>query len=803
MKLTELIACAPWREAVTYRDTWPHEYVLSERDGQRELLNVIYSRFQDGEGVDCRFFRLTNKYLFVGEFKYWFNSQWDGFDPDDDENVINRARLYRDRRDFVIHGGGNPATPASPRTTLQPRHGRIRCLVVGYSGNAEIILGTTVGACACRPQIRRRRTFMDNVISLEDLFYKRLFNVPDYQRGYAWGREQIADFLDDLEILTPNQFHYTGTVVLHRRADKGELADEGGNTYAHVDIVDGQQRLTTIVLLLDTVQKALQDPAVGAMPLAHGLKSKYIAGTDPNSQPLHKLTLNRDTKDFFRSYILKGDHAFQVSNAAHARLRDAQSQIREYLDQQTKSREATEKNEWLRKFQAKITKRLGFTLFIVDDEAEVGVIFEVMNDRGKPLSDLEKVKNYLLYVGNTLGFANPIADEVNEAWSLIFRQLMEAGLTRPDYEDQLLRVHWLSHYNARKKEWDGAKSIRRRFDLRKYQDKRPDLVKDVRDYVSTLRACVQPFGDAYRPQLQGAFATFSAGPAKAEAANWGTRLQRVGVLATFLPVLLAVRARWPEDAGKYLRVVKLSEAFAFRIYRFLGARSDYGESALYHLAYDIARGDVSFDKAITRFTQELSWRCPDATFHEALSAGGERVQVAYGKRYLRYFLYEYETYLAAAKDTVPKVAWEEVQSTVLKDTIEHVLPQTIKGKECWTERFGTHGNATHASLVHDLGNLTLTKWNDRYSNRCFQDKKGSLEAETTPYCYAKAPFYQEQELAGLEEWGPAQIETRREQLIAWAKVRWAVDFSDIQEPSPEDELTRFEDEEDSDVQEGG
>ena len=104
MKLTELIARAPWQEAVTYRDTWPHEYVLSEKDGQRELLDAIYARFQDGEGVACRFFSVGNKYLFIGDFKYWFNSQWDGFDPNG-ENVINRARLYRDRRDFVIQPG--------------------------------------------------------------------------------------------------------------------------------------------------------------------------------------------------------------------------------------------------------------------------------------------------------------------------------------------------------------------------------------------------------------------------------------------------------------------------------------------------------------------------------------------------------------------------------------------------------------------------------------------------------------------------------------------------------------------------
>ena len=639
---------------------------------------------------------------------------------------------------------------------------------------------------------------MDNVISLEDLFHKRLFSVPDYQRGYAWGPEQITDFLDDLEILSPERFHYTGTVVLHRRADRRQLEDEGGNTYAHVDVVDGQQRLTTIVLLLDTIQKALHAPAVAAVPLARGIRSNYIAATDPNGLPIHKLTLNRDTKNFFQSYILDGNHAFQAANAAHVRLREAQSQMWDYLDQHTKDRKGTEKGDWLRELQAKVTKRLGFTLFIVADEAEVGVIFEVMNDRGKLLTDLEKVKNYLLYVGSAVGFDSPIADEVNEAWSQIFGQLMAAGLTRPDFEDQLLRVHWLSHYNPQKKDWDGAKSIRRRFDLRKYQDRLQDLVGDVRDYVRTLRAGVLPFCDAHRPQRQGAFVSFPAGPAKAGAAAWGTRLWRVGSLATFLPLLLAVRARWPEDAAKYLEVVKLSEAFAFRVYRFIGARSDYGESALYRLAHNVAREAVSFEEAITGFTWELYWRCPDETFHAALSESDERVQVAYGKRYLRYLLYEYETSLAAAKGTVPKMTWEAVQSGELKDTIEHVLPQTIESKEYWTERFGAHGKATHARLVHDLGNLTLTKWNTQYGNKSFVDKKGDLGPETT-YCYAKAPFFQEQALASWEEWGPDQIETRRGQLLAWAKDRWGVDFSGMAEPSPEEELPDDEDEEDADT----
>ena len=51
MKLTDLIERAPWREAITFRHTWPHEYVLLQKDHQRELLEAVCERFRNGEGV--------------------------------------------------------------------------------------------------------------------------------------------------------------------------------------------------------------------------------------------------------------------------------------------------------------------------------------------------------------------------------------------------------------------------------------------------------------------------------------------------------------------------------------------------------------------------------------------------------------------------------------------------------------------------------------------------------------------------------------------------------------------------------
>ena len=108
LTLTELIAEAPWREAVTYRDTWPHEYVLTCKDNCADLLALIVERWKAGEGVKGCFFLLENTYLFIGDYKYWIMTPYEEFDLEEakvDDYVLNRAPLYRDRRDFVIQPG--------------------------------------------------------------------------------------------------------------------------------------------------------------------------------------------------------------------------------------------------------------------------------------------------------------------------------------------------------------------------------------------------------------------------------------------------------------------------------------------------------------------------------------------------------------------------------------------------------------------------------------------------------------------------------------------------------------------------
>jgi uncharacterized protein with ParB-like and HNH nuclease domain len=98
---------------------------------------------------------------------------------------------------------------------------------------------------------------MSTTLSLASLFSGRVFRVPDYQRGYAWEPRQVEDLIEDLELLQEGREHYAGTIVLHPRSDE-KLVDEGGVSYIVHEVVDGQQRLATLVIPLDCIRREFQ-----------------------------------------------------------------------------------------------------------------------------------------------------------------------------------------------------------------------------------------------------------------------------------------------------------------------------------------------------------------------------------------------------------------------------------------------------------------------------------------------------------------------------------------------------------------
>lgn len=241
---------------------------------------------------------------------------------------------------------------------------------------------------------------------------------------------------------------------------------------------------------------------------------------------------------------------------------------------------------------------------------------------------------------------------------------------------------------------------------------------------------------------------------------------RVGYTATFVPLLMAIRKRWPGQAGKYLQALQLCEAVAFRTYRVARYYSTYRQSSMIRLAHQIMQG-MDFSQAMTEIKSFYGGRGPRNAFENFTDP--REVQPWYGRGSVNYLLFEYESHLAKELGGPPRIPWNEVDSA---DTVEHILPQYMGNHTYWTSRFD---DEAHEKYKHDLGNLTLTKGNPQLSNHCYPKKVGT--PESTRYCYSRSLLQVERELpVRWPEWTRESIDQRRGRLLEWAKSRWHVDF---------------------------
>ena len=265
---------------------------------------------------------------------------------------------------------------------------------------------------------------------------------------------------------------------------------------------------------------------------------------------------------------------------------------------------------------------------------------------------------------------------------------------------------------------------------------------------------------------------------------WNSRLVRTRITATFLPLLMGVRKHWPSEPEKYLEVVKLFELIAFRFYRIADYRANYRQSQMFGLAYDVAHG-MDFDDAVRTIRQLYSDHDGYARRHFDDFVDSSKPRNWAWRGYLGYFLYEYELHLASAgfSELRPEVGWGEIRGR--RDSIEHILPQFIETRPGWRQHFDPDA---HEQYVHDIGNLTLTERNSAMSNREFAEKRGF---------YAKSRLFQELEIAQCDDWTMEAIDKRRAKLLDWAKERWRMDFSDIDEEIESNEEDQADNEDDS------
>jgi len=601
-----------------------------------------------------------------------------------------------------------------------------------------------------------------STISLDELLSSRLLDVPDYQRGYAWEDEQLREFWEDLDLIEPGRRHYTGTVVLRDRG--GSLQDEDREVLLeHFDVVDGQQRLATCTLLLDRVYDRLEALQDGDVPSGRRrLLTAVIRGVRRT-----KLQLGPDLQEFWHQVILQGRPLVDGAPlAAQRRLSRAAEFVEERLEEAgARCADDSEYRMWLRRLAGKVTNALQFTLYVVADDSDVGVIFETLNQRGKELTELEKAKNYLLYLASLLdqGPRQKLTATINESWRTIFANLGSAQLG-PAHEDQLLRAHWLATQNPRQREWEKIRSIKARFHRNKYRTSKALLFQEVTAYAHSLREA----SAAYRDIVTEGIESFAAyGTDAAEVRKRSRRLRQAGVVAIFAPLLIAARLRFPADGRAYGSVADLCERYSVRVFLINERRGNAGSTRLYSLAYQLHRGgDLS--AVLGSVAERIKFFAGDEETAAELRNPRRNWYVKFGHKY---FLYQYELHRLGG--AAPVYGFEHFTHGEFKaSTTEHILPQAPTS-DCWL----VFDPEDRALYTHCLGNLVLTNDNRVYSNYCFTRKRDGITdvSGKRSACYEISVLKQEQDLAAFSEWTPKQVRERQEMLAQWAMERWKVD----------------------------
>ena len=489
-----------------------------------------------------------------------------------------------------------------------------------------------------------------------------------------------------------------------------------------------------------------------------------------------RLRLGADLNDYWVNSVLGEQHVAVPDLVSGAkRLRSAA----EYFDGRIKALVAgvsvDEAARRLRDLQRRVTDGLRFLVYEVHDDAEVGVIFETLNERGRSLTELEKVKNYLLYLARQLPRAQQqdLAEFINKEWSGIFRRLSRLPARQ---EERLLRANWLATTNPDARQWQRTASVKERFPRSRYvpgADRlngseyfgtsvtlSDELYAEVKAYVQRLGACATFLAEMYDPAAE--YHAFTDGRSRVRIAT--AALLRSPVVALFLPLIFAARLRFAADGSGYADLIELCERYSARVFAICTRRSNAGEPYLWNRAQAIQwRHD---EQALADITALLLEYAPNDEVEENLRSPRH---AWYWRQAHKYVLYEYERHLSRADQDV--IAWEKLTDSGPRKTTEHILPQgPAEDSEWWT--FFTP--VQHQSLRHSLGNLMLTYDNSYYSNKDYAYKRGSVDLER---CYfSPRALRQEQEVAQQwAKWTPETIIERQNRLTDWAMTRWSVE----------------------------
>ena len=531
--------------------------------------------------------------------------------------------------------------------------------------------------------------------------------IPPYQRPYAWTKDQAGELFDDLFDFFRNEAedsYFLGSIVLIK--DEGKPAAE---------VIDGQQRLTTLTILLSTLTSLLS---------GDNYSSFYSFIREPGNvalklNPKPRLALRERDRGFFAQYVqaLQFDDLVQVDpaqleNESQRNIQGNARLLRDRLQEKFRGDEAA-----LVEFGSFLLMRCFLVTVTTPSQQSAFRVFSVLNNRGLDLLPTDIIKAEVI---------GKLPEDKREAFNDRWEDL-EVATGRDGFNELFGHIRMIY-----------ARFKARRMLLEEFKD---HVLSQVTSSEALVDDVVAPYAEAYLIAKQCRYVSTSSADKINELFTWLNRIDN----SDWLPVAIALLAREGNDAAVVLDFISRLERLAAFLH--LTAKNVNQRIERYALVIeDILKGVYVDRVELTPGECAEMLRALDGNVYEMTA------------RRRNYLILRLDSFVSAmAANYTPNVL-----------TIEHILPQTVDPASEWATTWPD--TVERMKWLHRLANLVpLTRArNSKALNYDFAKKKSAYFAGSsgvTPYALTSQVLHQ-------HEWTPTQVEARQKDLLKALSASW-------------------------------
>ncbi|GAA8256770.1 DUF262 and DUF1524 domain-containing protein [Helicobacter pylori] len=527
--------------------------------------------------------------------------------------------------------------------------------------------------------------------------------IPIYQRLYSWKKEQCEQLWDDIIKIGGNDKangHFIGSILYER----------DGITHSNnlLLIIDGQQRLTTITLLLIALRNHLSDEVKILEKFSREKIESYLINNNKDGNKKFRLILSESDKDTLLFLIDKNK---RKPSEPSVKIVENFELFEKWISENTDKLETIFKG----------SKKLMIVWIALDKGDDPQLIFESMNSKGIELTQADLIRNYIIMeteVGKQEDFYNGYWRAMEENFKqneTLFNQFVRHYLTIKTREiPNINKVYEaFKHYQQER----GIETEVLLQDLQKYCGFfcqiafKKETDKDLNKALSFL---VDLEMDVVYPLLLELYSDYSDGVLSKQ---------------DFIPIVYLIESYICRRAVCGLGTNSLNKIFPFVTKKI--NKDQYLESIKAHFGYLTEKQRFPNNDEFKKLFITIDF---------------------YNFKRKKYFFERLESF-----ERNERVYTHEY-------TIEHIMPQTLT--EEWERDLGENFQAIHEKYLHTIGNLTLTGYNEKYSNKSFQEKRDMEKG------FKQSPLKLNQSLKDSESFGEKEIEKRANDLADWALKIW-------------------------------